>query len=307
MLHRLTLALLLLTGCFRNHGAGGDDRDGGRAMDGGAGPWRDCYEADVFGREGDPCDFEGACFGDGPCTSSTNRCLDGRVDVQRTTDPTCPTSCADLEGLELTTTHRCEVDFGTCTLALDECCVGSFRCEGGFVRQVGATACDSDCGETGVCESWAPPPPEGVPCTADSDCDSAATEYCLPPGESPACPVCSPDERSCLSDADCPDGTHCAEYEPVCPPCDGIAPTTCFENCVPGGCPDGETCTPGGGCTPLRCESGAVECPDNHRCTGGGDDGCARLACERDSDCDCGSCISGLCYDGPGVCRRPSP
>ncbi len=302
MLHRLTLSLLLLTGCFRNHGAGGDDAPG---TDGGTGPWLTCYDADVFGAPGDPCDFDDACYGDGPCTGVTTRCIDGRVDVERMTAPGCPTSCDEFILARRPTGMPCEFA-GTCTVAIDECCVGSFECDGGFVRQVGATACDSDCGETSVCEGWAPPPPEGVPCTADSDCDPAAFEYCLPPGVSPDCPVCTTDERTCASDADCPAGTHCAEYEPVCPPCDGIAPTACFENCVPGSCPEGQTCVEGGGCVPLRCDTGAIDCEENFRCTGAGDDGCARLACERDSDCDCGSCISGVCYDGPGVCREPS-
>jgi len=306
MLHRAALTLLLLlTGCFRNHGIT-DDRvtDGGTGRDGGA--WTSCREADLGGRTGDPCTFEESCFGDGPCTGTSVRCVSGRLRIERTVDPSCPTSCADLEASDDDPSgQRCEADLGTCTVAIDECCAGSFRCEGGFVTQVGTTLCDTDCAGSSVCPGWTPPPPGAVPCTNDGDCDPDVGDYCLPPGEDAACPVCRVDESTCVNDADCPDGSHCAEYDPGCPLCDGTLPTTCFEDCVAGGCPDGQECSEGGACVPLRCDTGAIACPENFRCTGFSGDGCLRLGCESDGDCDCGSCIDSRCYEGPGTCELP--
>ncbi len=305
MPHRFALALLLLTGCFRNHGTTdeGPADDGGIGRDGGA--WTSCREADLGGRTGDPCTFEDACFGDGPCTGTSVRCVGGRLEIERTTDPTCPTSCDELAALEGDPRSRtCAVDFGTCALPTSECCVGTYRCDGGFVVLLGET-CDTDCAASDVCASWSPPPPEAIPCTSDGDCDASAGAYCLPPRGDPGCGICSTAERTCASDADCPEGTHCEEYEPACPTCDGTMPTACFEDCVPGGCPAGLECSAGGACVPLRCDTGAIDCPENFRCTGFSDDGCVRLGCESATECDCGSCIGGQCYEGPGTCELP--
>lgn len=301
---RLLFALLLLTGCFREHGAGdAPTRDGGLPPDGGA--WTTCRAADEGGgREGDPCTFSERCFGDGPCRGTTTSCVDGRLHIEHMVDEGCPTSCADLVEGSDPSGRACETDFGTCTIAVDACCIASFRCEGGFVVQVGASACDTECGGTELCGSGSPPPPEAVVCTGDSDCDSSAGAYCLPPGEDPGCGVCSVAERDCESSADCPDATHCEEYEPPCSSCDGSTPSACVEDCVPGGCPDRQQCVEGA-CVPLRCDTGAIECPQNFRCDGTTDDGCARLTCTLDTDCDCGSCVSGRCYPGPGTCELP--
>ncbi len=133
--------------------------------------------------------------------------------------------------------------------------------------------------------------PTSVPaCRVDSDC----------PTECGSCTVgsvcggvgCA---TECSSDSDCAEGwcsTGCCSY--------------CVSPCPDTPCPEGRRCdTTTGRCGIIPCDDPeAPPCGTNTRCTDGS---CQRLACTTDTDCDCGTCASGYCYDRPGQCCPPLP
>jgi hypothetical protein len=196
--------------------------------------------------------------------------------------------------------------FEGCTLDEGDCCARRIDCVGGVV--VDQRAC-GDCVDD-VCPGYAPPPPEHPTCTSTLACEGLP---CVPPGTPRGCGFCRPAEHECEGDGDCGPGSFCVERPASCL-CDGATQRVCEIDCRTAEsdpCAAGERCASDGRCRPLSCE-GEWACGVNLRCTPGADaitdaHGCSRLACDTALDCDCGSCIDGLCYDGPGTCEPPVP
>ncbi|MBW2461848.1 MAG: hypothetical protein JRH11_09385 [Deltaproteobacteria bacterium] len=147
-------------------------------------------------------------------------------------------------------------------------------------------ASDSGGGDYNYCPGSEP---NSIPaCRIDTDCE---------------CGMCSLGSicggvgcaAECGSDDDCTDGwcaTGCCPYcVPSCPTTACAAGTRCDEatgrcNRIPCDDPEGQACT------------------TNFRCVDGG---CRRIECATDTDCDCGTCAQGGCYDRPGQCCPPLP
>lgn len=215
-----------------------------------------------------------------------------------------------------------------------QACPGAKDAEGGGVR------CRSteECSGNEICQAYLPYPCSSGSdsCSQDADCPEDAR--CVPSGQHscvgfgaidicrPACSElpCAEGER-CEEDGRCRP-TPCAEgYE--CPP-DSVCAgeelsyrTTDEHGCLPASCEsDGYTCPEGfecsptlplsdqNGCMPVSCTAG-FECPVNTRCAPKSDayftHQCERLPCERDSDCDCGYCLEGVCRDVLSYCAMP--
>lgn len=75
----------------------------------------------------------------------------------------------------------------------------------------------------------------------------------------------------------------------------------CRPDCRIHGCDAQSICFADGFCR-LDCRTHG--CGPNTTCRDGGDGWayCQRTQCKNSSDCDCGACVSGTCYDGPGRC-----
>ncbi|HJK93158.1 MAG TPA: hypothetical protein RMH85_02375 [Polyangiaceae bacterium LLY-WYZ-15_(1-7)] len=313
-LSALSLALLG-PGCFLSRGSGGEaDVDGGPGSDGAAPFWTSCFDASQRGSDGDGCDFEFPCIGDGFCSSMTTRCVDGVLEHETTRAPDCWVSCDALQEGGGGAGDTCFFT-APCGVELDACCVETLLCEAGRVVATGDVVCDTDC-EPSFCPGWAPPPPEGTLCTSDDDCDADRFESCLAEGERRPCGICTTPMRECDDDADCGGGRTCQELDPGCPRCDAgadpldsrcAAPCTAAETDPCG--PDAR-CGADGHCEPFSCASDEHACPANWRCSPtsptADPHGCARLRCDDDADCDCGVCMSGLCRLGPGACIPPA-
>jgi hypothetical protein len=129
--------------------------------------------------------------------------------------------------------------------------------------------------------------------------------YCLPPGASPGCGVCSepPPDELCTADADCdPQGTPPTICDPVECACNA-GDKTCQPGCTaPGDCGEGTICGAGHRCEPSPCSS-PTDCPANFLCGAGKT--CARATCSSDSDCD-DHCVTGLCFGALGTCTYPA-
>lgn len=312
----LPLFFALCTGCFGSHGDPGDDA-GVPPADGGS-VWTECFDALNGARDGDACDFDESCGDVLPGCDGEDRgrevlCLSGRVQFFERTCTLAPwESCsAYLEGGGVPGSP-CTEGFGVCTDEPGEdCCARSVTCEGGIVSDV--VACASECGETMDCEGYDGPPADARTCRDAAGCDSI--ESCVPPGVSVCGGACQITPDECDADADCPDDHICLEHRVACA-CDAGVGHSCVPRCTADGCEDGFTCSDAGWCEPARCTDGFA-CAHNMRCLDepplGFPDpnvdvhGCERLACEGDADCDCGACVEGRCYDGPGVCEPPRP
>ncbi len=133
--------------------------------------------------------------------------------------------------------------------------------------------------------------PSDIDCRNDSECECG---NCL---VGPICagPGCA---SFCASDADC-DGGICVGG--CCPYCIPRCPETV--------CAEGTRCNDTTGhCDLIPCDESGAACPTNTRCTpGSAGDGCVRLTCTTDADCDCGTCAEGHCWDRPGQCCPPLP
>jgi hypothetical protein len=87
--------------------------------------------------------------------------------------------------------------------------------------------------------------------------------------------------------------------------------------CQPIPCTDGWTCIEGyvcdpqqsvldvHGCAPISCaDEGGLACADYLECTKDGiGSGCEVITCVDSSDCNCGTCVLGICRPRPGVCQ----
>jgi hypothetical protein len=164
-------------------------------------------------------------------------------------------------------------------------------------------------GSGGVCPGYMPP---AEPCLADAECSNGAS--CAPPGLPQPCGFCESAQRECDPDAamDCGAGEVCETYTPQCA-CDSEPGTRCVRDCRgdPTVCGDEQPCGADGVCEPPRCTQPFVACPASATCDpddpGADELGCVRRPCVDDGDCDCGSCLAGLCFDGPGSCELPRP
>ena len=147
-----------------------------------------------------------------------------------------------------------------------------------------------------------------TPCRSSTECAGSAM-YCRPPGE----PMCGP---PCLSRRDCESDDECGAdevcHEIVWVPCCGWwsepLPTRCLPQCTAGDCGDDSQCV-GGRCEPILCSEGS-ECPPYTPCHPGDPDadanGCRRLDCETDADCEDGYCVNSSCYEALGTCTVPA-
>jgi hypothetical protein len=157
---------------------------------------------------------------------------------------------------------------------------------------------DDSCLDGGFCVLSEGPCPiaECVPpCTASS---CAADQQCGADGK------CAP--------APCTSGYACAADQACHPTQPGADP----HGCVPASCAsDGFSCPTGSackaafgmdahGCNVPRCDALSGSCPHNSRCdpSSATPDGCVRLSCSKDTDCDCGACVLGLCENQPFIC-----
>lgn len=301
----------MASGCFGSH-ADGDSPDAGPApVDGGV--WTECFDALVRGSEGEPCNFATSCSEPSCDESYPGRevlCLDGWLRfVERICTIAPWTSCEEYLPYGHPGDYCDASRFEACAVPSDDpCCTRNVRCGGSFV--IDEVVCLEGCVMQPACEDYASPPPELPACRSASQC--AEGEACVPPGASRGCGgACRTPMRECATDAECEAGSVCVEELIACS-CDGGPDTVCRPPCTAGSCLEGETCGPDGVCAPTSCEDGYA-CPPNTACAAPGDagpedaHGCVRRACDGDADCECGVCLDGQCFSGPGVCRLPAP
>ncbi len=307
---------LTLTGCFDVHGRVGDE-DAGAPIDSGR-FFTDCWAALSGGENGDACSFDDSC-GDvlpgcgEPEPGREVACLGGRLQFFTRTCTLAPWErcedyVADYPHDGFPGAACIEETFGECAETIDPCCRVVVTCRGGAVHE--EHDCHDGCVEGPTCEGYAPPPPEFAPCRSTGDC--ASSESCVPPGVPRACGICAPVPLECDGAADCGEGEVCVRENVPCS-CEPVLGALCRPACTTDSCAEGERCGSDGACEPIACDEGWV-CPDNTRCSAETGPalavdahGCFRIACASDIDCDCGACIDGLCYDGPGTCQPPVP
>ena len=183
--------------------------------------------------------------------------------------------------------------FAPCRTA-DDCADigGDFGCVPGGSDPGGGCGGATDC-----VLDWVPDGGEG--CQNDDQCNEpGATDALCRQGEDPCCGPVSACVLQCTPET-CAEGDRCPESgicEPV--PCDeGFA-------CAPGArCEPGAAGGDAHGCVAIPCdEAGALACPLLHACV---DQVCQRAACERDDECECGSCIASQCWERPWECYEP--
>lgn len=145
-------------------------------------------------------------------------------------------------------------------------------------------------------------------CRSQADCASA--ESCVPPGARRACGIGCPQERLCERDDECEAGQVCVEYVASCCLAGEIS-TRCQPRCDASSCAEGERCDDASGrCEVIPCGT-EYACDAHTTCDPSDPDadrhGCARDACTSDADCDGGTCVDRLCYEGPGTCEPTVP
>ncbi len=164
------------------------------------------------------------------------------------------------------------------------------------------------------------------------------TGACWPASACPIPPTNCPTEFPCTTNADCGENGTCERSVMGCPQCEErkcvYPPPACTQSpdncgdtarcqadgrCAPLLCDDGYTCLAGTrcakgsaranehGCEPIPCDDGWT-CTENTRCTSPVDPwshGCTALACQADTECDCGYCVNGVCQSNLGMCSHP--
>jgi len=162
-------------------------------------------------------------------------------------------------------------------------------------------------------------------CVDDAGCGSG--ERCYPDGVPDMSGVCGApiaDEVHCQVDRDCKRGMLCRstpgrcgsqirECVPGCTltPCEAGSSCGSDGNCAAISCTDGYACGSGmrcgsglyadaHGCGQVPCWEGGAACGPLSVCER--DVGCAARVCRTSADCPCGSCLSGMCRERPGVC-----
>lgn len=240
--------------------------------------------------------------------------------------------------------HRCPEGFPTCREHSDcggQQCVWDVRDYSGVCgacfAPIRECQTDEDCTRETVCKSV---PPAACTCgsalgaacrpaCSSQSCEDSETcgrdGHCKPIActDGYTCPtgrVCVPrrlyvDGHGCSPERRDLDGLECDDHE-VCSPDTAFPEDGCIAaNCNDGdfACPTGKLCEPSGGdagCVLDPCQSDD-ECAVNERCDPDSsvarENGCARLACEVDSDCDCGVCLKGHCSDRLLICQPWPP
>ncbi len=249
-----------------------------------------------------PCDWQAICAaGTLNVQVSCTACVSGMTSHAWTTcdlfrtgggapgdacDPATFGACSDGEGC--CNHYSCDPSTGTVRFQEPDC----------------ASACVPHMDR---CPGTSPPgsPTNGL-CRSADDC--ATAPICLPPGGTlpDDCLPCQPARHDCNTNADCAPRSVCASIARDCT-CMNEPSMVCVPSCADGSapCDAGETCGASGLCVPTPCNAGYT-CGVNTSCQVGSpqadDHGCVRKTCTMDADCDCGACVGGACYDGPGVC-----
>ncbi|MEZ4265572.1 MAG: hypothetical protein R3F39_04275 [Myxococcota bacterium] len=155
------------------------------------------------------------------------------------------------------------------------------------------------------------PPPLADSCRSEADCDGLT--FCRYPGQQ-VCGICRHPENNCdiaSPSTSCGEGQVCVSRLPFCA-CSSEEGTYCELSCAanPSSCGTA-ACLPSGFCAPESCLDDGVDCPTNFVCSpqsaSADAKGCARRTCATDAACDCGACVFGRCYEGPGICSPPVP
>jgi hypothetical protein len=234
--------------------------------------------------------------------------------------PICETSADCPSGGDLCTTGPSLQTCGACHPPFDEC------------------ATDADCSESTTNTVCVPTEPD--PCS----CGGGTGMTCAPTCGNDSCrgdETCESDGHcrptSCEAGYHCPEGSIC---DPKQPDAHGCSPASCETDGFT--CPSGSTCDPGvdadehdcrvqncdtegvpcgddeicdpqnavgkSGCRPTTCDEG-YQCPLNERCNPASESyrHCEGLTCNRDTDCDCGVCANGVCFNRPLICVPPPP
>jgi len=176
-------------------------------------------------------------------------------------------------------------------------------------------------------------PPTMAPCTDDASCGSG---ICVSSPSAASCPpvrACVPacTATSCGADDECASNGHCVPK--ACPTnwscpadyrCAAAGATGAdIHGCQPVPCTEGYTCANGyscsaaasapkdvHGCAVIQCsQPGALACPTNSDCVPSSlpGSGCVVRRCTTSSDCECGTCIGGMCANRPWMCVQLPP
>jgi hypothetical protein len=154
---------------------------------------------------------------------------------------------------------------------------------------------------------------EGEGCGVSEDCP--AFNFCghISMVSTAGCDYLEIEEIGCASNVDCPNGfvcdaveLGCSQSEPQCvPACEDATDCATDEECVAGRCES------------LSCNGDRYRCPEGAECTvvgplspfanpfdTYGKHGCEFVGCTTSADCTNvdGTCIAGLCQEGPGQC-----
>lgn len=273
------------------------------------------FDGGAFDAGGASCRRDAECD-DGRVCNGVELCVAGRCEV--TSRPVCE------DGISCTV-DECIEGVGCVSRPDDALCGPGGRCDPAFgcsMRRCGSDdECDDRlacngfevCGPGGVCESVMPPfCDDGIACTIDRCREPDGRCEAIPDdslcGIGRACdPMVGCVAARCSGDADCDDGTFCNGIEtcgpdgvcqrgtPVVCPDDGIACTREFcDEAARGACavrPDSSLCPRGELCSPVP----------------GDPDGCRRIECMTDAQCDDGSVCNGIERCLRNVCRRGAP
>ncbi len=177
--------------------------------------------------------------------------------------------------------------------------------------------------------------PDGTRCRTDADCDPEMFEVCGPPGAAGPCGGAGGCIEPWTMGTACQSNDECADIDGVpgacytgTDPCCGEV-SVCVPRCTDTSCGEGMRCGSNVTCEAIPCADG-YDCPEGSRCEGGAPTGdahgcviipcdepgalacpelfdcedktCQRSMCERDSDCSCGNCLGGQCWNTPWFC-----
>jgi hypothetical protein len=223
---------------------------------------------------------------DAPAAQAEVAVSDGRIGVDGDGIPSCKNSNAVLPSQACRSVNDCGPTgpVKCCTSSpcwpASACPISPATCSGGYGKDIFKCTTDQDCNAGGTCVSIV----SGCP-----QCESRSCNY--PPPPPPAC-TSSPD--SCSPSGRCqPDG--------------GCAPVLCtdgYKCSADSRCKVASARADGHGCELLPCDDGWT-CDENTRCTTPSDrnsHGCTTMTCKKDSECDCGYCVNGICSSSLGSC-----